>query len=117
WGALPQDGESWGLAFDWDRWLSCYAELRRELGLAPDRPGGAWTRQLTLSPLPPSWLRGRDRGGLIRHFRLPLAEGPAAQSPAWLESMGRDRPLVYATLGTVFNKMRRLRTAMLDAFA
>jgi MGT family glycosyltransferase len=31
--------------------------------------------------------------------------------------MGRDRPLVYATLGTVFNKMRRLRTAMLDALA
>jgi MGT family glycosyltransferase len=30
--------------------------------------------------------------------------------------MGCDRPLVYATLGTVFNKMRRLRTAMLDSF-
>ena len=117
WGALPSDGESWGTAFDWNRMLACYAELREELGLAPDQPGGAWTRQLTLSPLPPSCLRDRDTGAGVRHFRLPLAEGPAAEPPAWLESMGRDRPLVYATLGTVFNKMRRLRTAMLDAFA
>jgi UDP:flavonoid glycosyltransferase YjiC (YdhE family) len=116
WGALPSDGEGWGLAFDWDRWLACYAEVRRELGLAPDQRGGAWTRQLTLSPLPRSWLRGRDRGADVRHFRLPLAEGPAAQPPTWLGSMGCDRPLVYATLGTVFNKMRRLRTAMLDSF-
>jgi UDP:flavonoid glycosyltransferase YjiC (YdhE family) len=116
WGALPSDGESWGRAFDWERWLTCYKELRHEFGLAPDQPGGALERQLTLSPLPPSWLGDRDRGADVRHFRLPLAEGPA-DPLEWLPSLGRERPLVYATLGTVFNKMRTLRTTMLDAFA
>lgn len=120
WGALPTDRDSWGHVFDWDRMLACYADLQRGLGLPadrPDLPGGAWHRQLTLSPLPRSWLRHGDQGACVRHFRVPLGTGAATPPPAWLDSLGRDRPLVYATLGTVFNKMRRLRAAMLDALA
>jgi UDP:flavonoid glycosyltransferase YjiC (YdhE family) len=117
WGFLPADRDSWGTVFDWDRWLACYAKVRREVGLPSDRSVSAWTRQLTFSPLPPSWLGGRDWETRVRHFRVLLSEGSADFCPAWLASMGRDRPLVYATLGTVFNKMRRLRTAMLDALA
>lgn len=117
WGALPTDRDSWERAWDWDRGLACYADVRRDLGLPPDQPGSAWERQPTLSPLPPSWLRDRDRGTGVRHFRVPMNEGAENATPDWLASMGRDRPLVYATLGTVFNKMRRLRAAVLDACA
>ncbi len=116
WGALPDDQVRWGSVVDLDRYLSCYAQVRSDLGLSPDEPGGAWKRQLTLSPLPPTWTCDGDQAAVVRHFRVALSEGDD-RSPSWLESMGQDRPLVYATLGTVFNKMRRLRGSMLEALA
>jgi UDP:flavonoid glycosyltransferase YjiC (YdhE family) len=117
WGAVPSDGVSWASVFDWDRWLACYASARRELGLPTDRPGGAWQRQPAFSTLPRSWLGTSDHGAVVRTFRVPPVDGPAAAPPTWLTSLGRDRPLVYATLGTVSNKMRGLRTRMLEALS
>lgn len=116
WGALPTDRRSWERVWDWDRMLSCYVDLRHELGLAEDRPGQAWERQPTFSTLPPTWIgeTGRDLG--VRHFRAPPIEAQAARPP-WLDSLGVGRPLVYATLGTVFNKLRSMRGAMLEAVA
>lgn len=117
WGALPGDAESWSAVYDWERMLAAQARARSELGLAPEAPGASWERQLTFSPLPPSWVRRPDGVVRVRHFRVPLSEGSVAEVPPWLAAMGGERPLVYATLGTVFNKMRRLRAAMLEAFA
>jgi UDP:flavonoid glycosyltransferase YjiC (YdhE family) len=117
WGALPSDGRRWGAVTDWERTLDCYAAVRVTLGLAADRPGGAWERQLVLSGLPPSWLGDAHRGVRVRHFRLPLEERSAGPQPGWLDAFGRERPLLYATLGTVFNRMRRVRAAMLEALA
>jgi UDP:flavonoid glycosyltransferase YjiC (YdhE family) len=117
WSALPNDGRRWGSVVDWDRTLECYDTVRRELGVAPDRPGAAWERQLVLTGLPRTWFRGAGSAPVVRHFRLPLTEGRPQSPPSWLHEMGRDRPLVYATLGTVFNRLRRVRTALLEALA
>lgn len=115
WGALPTDRRSWSQVWDWDRMLACYDDLRSQLGLVADRPGGAWERQPAFSALPPSWIGAAADTVDVRHFRVPPLEGPPTEPPDWLSSLGRDRPLVYATLGTVYNKMRRLRATILEA--
>jgi UDP:flavonoid glycosyltransferase YjiC (YdhE family) len=117
WSALPNDGRRWGSVLDWDRTLECYEALRRELGVAPERPGAAWERQLVVTGLPNTWFRDAASAPVVRHFRLPLTEGPPRSPPPWLPALGRDRPLVYATLGTVFNRLRKLRAALLEALA
>lgn len=117
WGALPNDGRRWGAVTDWDRTLDCYAALCVTFGLAAEGPGGAWERQLVLSGLPPSWLGDAQRGVRVRHFRLPLDERSVGRRPDWLDAFGAERPLLYATLGAVFNRMRRLRAAILEALA
>jgi UDP:flavonoid glycosyltransferase YjiC (YdhE family) len=117
WGALPCDGTSWRVMFDWDRHLACYAATRAALGLATDEPGGAWRRQPTFTPFPPSWFRAFDPGVVVRHFRVAPTEGAGAAPPPWLANLGQERPFIYATLGTVYNKARRLRATMLEALA
>jgi UDP:flavonoid glycosyltransferase YjiC (YdhE family) len=76
---------------------SAWQELRAEHGLAPDPDGRRIGGDLALAPLP-------------RSFRSPAA--PASDSmrfvrPPILDEVVRaeraSRPLVYATLGTVFN--------------
>jgi MGT family glycosyltransferase len=63
------------------------------------------SRYLTLHPFPPSFL---DPGSLpptaTTRFihQLPFDRSGDEALPAWAESLP-DRPLVYATLGTVFN--------------
>ncbi|MEC3977786.1 glycosyltransferase [Amycolatopsis sp. H20-H5] len=116
WAALPTDARRWETVLDWQRVLDHYETLAKTLGLAPDA-NAAWNRQLTLTGLPPSWFTGADTGGAVRHFRLPFAEKPDKPAPDWLDALGRDRPLVYATLGTVFNRLRKTRQALLDGLA
>jgi UDP:flavonoid glycosyltransferase YjiC (YdhE family) len=79
-------------------------EVRAEHGLPPD-PGLAMPgRHLVLSPFPPSF---RDPGvplpATARSFRpfAPEAAG-SEEPPPWLTHLG-DGPVVYLTLGTVFN--------------
>jgi UDP:flavonoid glycosyltransferase YjiC (YdhE family) len=115
WGALPGDRESWGAIWDWDRALGHYDAIRRDLGLPADEPGAAWRRQPVFSPLPPAWMQRSEGRAPVRHFRVPLAENADRCAPEWLDGMGRERPLVYATLGTVFNKQRRIRAALIEA--
>jgi UDP:flavonoid glycosyltransferase YjiC (YdhE family) len=115
WGAPPFDGSSWRMMYDWDRHLACYTAMRAELGLPADEPGGASRRQPTFTVLPPSWFRRPDPDVTLRHFRMAPTEGPAQTAPPWLANLGEDRPFIYATLGTVYNKGRRLRGTMLEA--
>lgn len=78
--------------------------LRASFGLAPDPGLEAPSRHLVISPFPPSF---RDPA-----FRLPAtaisirppspARGAADETLAWLSSRP-ERPVVYFTLGTVFN--------------
>jgi hypothetical protein len=79
------------------------AELRRELGLAADPALQMLTRRLVLSPFPP---RFRDPAHPLPagacSMRPAVLDGPDGESQAWQPPPG-DGPLVYFTLGTVFN--------------
>jgi len=76
--------------------------LRVEHGLPPDPDLAMLSRYLVLSPFPPSF---RDPGfplpATAQSFRLPAADGAGAV-PAWLAGLP-SLPLVYVTLGTIFN--------------
>lgn len=92
---------------------------RAALGLAPDPDGRRRFRDLCLSPMPPRWIGDPTppipTERFIRHT-VPPAVG-AQPSPAWLRERRRDRPLVYATLGTVFNRTPGLLDLLVEALA
>ncbi|RSM86383.1 hypothetical protein DMH04_14615 [Kibdelosporangium aridum] len=117
WSALPTDARRWGSVIDWPWVLDHYRSEARTFGIELDDANTAWDRQLTLTGLPPSWFTGVNTDATVRHFRLPLADGPDTLGPAWLDTLGRERPLVYATLGTVFNRLRKPRQALIDGLA
>ena len=80
------------------------APLWRSVGAEPDAYIGAF-RGLYVDLSPPSFAWEEPLGESIR-----LGDGRAElpeDSPAWLEEL--ERPLVYVTLGTVFNKPELLR--------
>jgi UDP:flavonoid glycosyltransferase YjiC (YdhE family) len=78
--------------------------LRAEHGLAPDPELAMLRRHLVLSPVPPSF---RDAAhplpATARLIRPSVGEAAAEEVPAWLAALPTDRPVVYATLGTVFH--------------
>ena len=82
-----------------------YNRARCELSLDPDDDLLALETQFVLSssppqlhdpaiPLPPNLVSFRPNA---------VDRAPDAQLPDWARSLGVERPLVYATLGTVFN--------------
>lgn len=115
WSALPTDARRWGSVLDWPSVLDHYATVAKTFGIDDVDP--AWHRQLTLTGLPPSWFTQVSADMAVRHFRLPLAGTPDRPGPDWLDALGRERPLVYATLGTVFNRMRKPRQALIAGLA
>ncbi|HVN84635.1 MAG TPA: glycosyltransferase [Candidatus Binatia bacterium] len=76
------------------------AEIRAEHDLEPDPALTMPSRDLVLSPFPPSYRDAAFPLPATTHFvRLPSRDDPPA---AWI--MRRDRaPLVYFTLGTIYN--------------
>ncbi|WP_033294516.1 glycosyltransferase [Amycolatopsis jejuensis] len=117
WSALPTDARRWGSVLDWPWVLDRYRSEATALGIELDDATATWGRQLTLTSLPPSWFTGAETEATVRHFRLPLADSPATPGPPWLAALGRERPLVYATLGTVFNRLRKARQPLIDGLA
>ncbi len=75
-------------------------ELRRELGLPADPTGTQLYRYLALAPMPSSWVAPGEDAPPTTHFVRPLDHAEAGESPPWLDSLPRGRPLVHATLGT-----------------
>jgi UDP:flavonoid glycosyltransferase YjiC (YdhE family) len=80
--------------------------LRAQLGLPPDPHFELPQRHLVLSPCPPS-LRDPSfplpaNGHALRPASLASATTGAQDPPRWLSELG-ERPVVYATLGTIFN--------------
>lgn len=82
-----------------------YNRARAGLGLPLDGALAELQSQVVLSfsppsihdplvPLPPRFVSFRP---------VALAHSPSDVLPAWADAVGRTRPLVYATLGTVFN--------------
>jgi UDP:flavonoid glycosyltransferase YjiC (YdhE family) len=71
--------------------------IRRRLGLEPDPHAGAY-RGLFVDLAPPAFSWEQPLGRSIRLRPVPGAQGPP---PRWLDEL--EPPLVYITLGTVFN--------------
>lgn len=82
--------------------------LWQKHGLEPDPWAGAF-RGLFVDLAPDSFAWERPLG---RTIRMRPAPGAAAAAPAWLDELGE--PLVYATLGTVWNRPELFRL-LLDA--
>ena len=79
-------------------------ELRAEHGLPPDPELAMLSRYLVLSPFPPSFRDPAFPLPATAHSLRPLARDPARNdtAPSWLTRLD-DAPIVYFTLGTVFN--------------
>jgi len=96
---------SWGYEVDMDFSYTgdLYDELRAVFGLGPDpvrdTHGARWLR---LSPLPERWVRERAPASpTTRRFAMALYDTPAGTGlPSWFAKLP-ERPLIYATIGTV----------------
>lgn len=86
------------------------APVWRSLGVDPDRHAGAF-RGLYVDPVPPSFDRDRP---LCEAVRLRPSLDRRVPPPPWLDEL--PRPLVYATMGTVFNTAEAFRP-LLEALA
>ncbi|HEU0164569.1 MAG TPA: glycosyltransferase, partial [Thermomicrobiales bacterium] len=93
-------------------------EVRAEHGLPPDPDVVMPGRYLLIEPSPPSF---RDPhhplpAGARRIRPYVLEAEAAANAPAWIEELDRaDDPVIYFTLGTIFNlESGDLFTRMLD---
>jgi len=78
-------------------------EVRSAHGLPPDPQLVMLHRYLVLAPFPPSF---RDPANPLpptgQHIRPALVDGADTAEPAWLADL-TVRPVVYFTLGTIFN--------------
>jgi len=79
-------------------------ELRAEHGLPPDPDLTMLSRYLVLAPGPPSYRDPVHPLSATAHAIRPLVPAPAEgdELPTWITE-GEGAPLVYFTLGTVFN--------------
>lgn len=81
-------------------------ELRAEHDLPPDPQLTMLSRYLVLSPVPPSYRDPAFPLPATAHSLRPLTPSPTANdsAPPWLADLDSDgMPVVYFTLGTVFN--------------
>lgn len=77
--------------------------LRAEHGLAPDPDLAMLRRHLVLSPVPPVFRDPAFPLPATARLIRPMTEEGGGDAPAWLVALPADRPVVYATLGTVFH--------------
>ena len=90
--------------------------IRHRLDLQPDPDCSQLDRWLRLVLAPPWWARGDEHLPQTAHWIRPVQPAGLGTGPAWLDEQ-REAPLVYATLGTVFNRTKGLLAAMLDGLA
>ena len=91
-----------------DLWARAGTPLRRHAGHFD------W---LYLHPMPPSLQAVPSGHSTVRPIRPVGADGGEGEPvPAWVEALGRDRPLVYSSFGTEFAMLAPLETIR-DAFA
>jgi UDP:flavonoid glycosyltransferase YjiC (YdhE family) len=88
--------------------------LREEAGLEPDPEMSALGRWLTIAAMPACWAESPSDHRTLR-VRLPLFDrAPHDVVPDWIEDLG-DHPVIYATLGTVFNDAPGVMDALIAA--
>lgn len=116
---LPYAMHSQGLLMPPSLWQkvagSALVELRRGLGLGPDRSLRWMHRHCYLDDVPPSLQVPHDLE-LVQRYRSAARHTAQQQLPAWVDELPA-RPTVYASLGTVFNAMPHVFESVLDALA
>lgn len=92
---------------------------RREVGLPDDQAAARLYHWACLSSLPQSWLNPADGPLPTEHLFAPLSAVRNApdEAPSWLRDLSDDRPLVYVTLGTVFNRTAGVMETILEGLA
>lgn len=90
--------------------------LRNELGIQPDPDWERTHAYLYLDPVPPWYQLPSASTIAVRHMVRPglFDGGHLSDPPRWLASLP-DRPTVYLTLGTVFNRRADVRERILGA--
>lgn len=89
------------------------AEVRRAAGLPPDPDLAALYHYLYLHFAPPSYVPVQATVPVAHALRPPIFDGRAGERPpVWLADLPA-RPMVYATLGTVYNKVPGIFEALL----
>ena len=93
-------------------------DRRREVGLPPDAEGLMPFRHLFLSPFPPSYLNPDVAlPSTTRSVRpTPFDRSGGDMLPDWVDEL-TGRPLVYLTLGTIFNQRADIFSAFIEGLA
>ena len=96
-----------------------YDAMARSFDLPPDAGEGRAIRWLYLDALPPSLLADLLPPGPTVRAVSHLADDSTGGGdvPSWLGERDRSRPLVYVTLGTIFNQRRDVIAALVDGVA
>lgn len=94
-----------------------YRDVRRHFKLPPDEERRELIRWLELSFMPPGWAIPGYETHPAEHFIYPAIYGPPDNDPppSWLDELP-SQPIIYATLGTVFNEYPNIFEAMIQAF-
>jgi UDP:flavonoid glycosyltransferase YjiC (YdhE family) len=104
----------------WPQWLQALEEpldqLRASVGLPPMKPADVLFRYLLLFPRPPSlWNPAFPVQPTTHTFKYAgFNQSGEEQLPGWVANLGRQRPTVYATMGTLFNHRTEILSAILD---
>jgi UDP:flavonoid glycosyltransferase YjiC (YdhE family) len=106
---LPPEAEA--------RVLELAAPLASLAGIDPARDPDELLGEAYINVVPPSFrLPWEDSIPVALIARPSLYDGPDSEpAPSWLGELGRTRPLIYVTLGTVFNDSPALWRALLRA--
>ena len=80
--------------------------LRAGIGLPPDPDLEMLHRYLLLDPAPPSYRNPAVPLPPTAHALRPVAfdRADGEEAPAWFEHLPSERPVVYATMGTTYNR-------------
>ena len=103
--------------FHFPQMVSGLDALRAAHGLGPDSRLEALYRQAHLCFSPPSYLGGAPLTPTTHYLRPALFDQSGDERlPAWAGRLGQGgRPVVYASLGTVVNKLREPLAVILEA--
>lgn len=98
-----------------------FARLLDRVGLPPDPALDSLSDLLHLDPLPasfsPPWLAPPQTRVGYRRAQTYDGAGPSALPDWWADVIARPQPLVYVTLGTVYNQAADVFRRILDGLA
>jgi len=107
---LPPPAES--------RLVDLVGRLAGQVGVPPPKSGDDLLGQAYLDVIPPSFRTPWEHDMPLGHpVRPAVFDGSAAVPPSRISKLGRQRPLVYVTLGTIFTGYPTLWRTLLTALS